>query len=339
MQKENEKNRIKWIDFIKGVGIFLVLVGHVSTNTYINSFIYMFHMPLFFIVSGYLSNINKKEYIKNKFIKLIIPYFIFAIVTYIYWFLIERHLRKQNIDILFPLKNIFLMKATADGYVFNIALWFLPCLFSVEMIFFCMNKMFKKFSTIIMMCISLAFSFFGIYKKSFINLNVRWLFAIDSAIMVMFFYCFGYLLKRYNILNKIRLSRISKVVIVVFGIIILIILSIFSNNGINVMNLYIRNYVIFIISPIVSFAIIYLLSLLLNESSFIMLGRHTLFIMCTHEPIKRIIIKFVSKLTKISDTGLRENTWSVLFLTVFLIICICLIEYIVKLIIVNTKKC
>ena len=50
------KPRENWIDWAKAIGILLVVMGHVDTKlTGANALIYAFHMPLFFVVSGYLS--------------------------------------------------------------------------------------------------------------------------------------------------------------------------------------------------------------------------------------------------------------------------------------------
>jgi fucose 4-O-acetylase-like acetyltransferase len=45
--------RIEWVDSLKGIGIFLVIAGHILEGA-IRSPIYLFHMPLFFLISGYL---------------------------------------------------------------------------------------------------------------------------------------------------------------------------------------------------------------------------------------------------------------------------------------------
>lgn len=47
------KGRIEYIDQTKGIGILLVLIGHCSLPL-VGKFIYMFHMPLFYILSGVL---------------------------------------------------------------------------------------------------------------------------------------------------------------------------------------------------------------------------------------------------------------------------------------------
>lgn len=54
------KQRIEWIDTIKGVGIILVLIGHCNIPN-INQYIYLFHMPLFYIISGYCWNVDKNR--------------------------------------------------------------------------------------------------------------------------------------------------------------------------------------------------------------------------------------------------------------------------------------
>lgn len=40
------------IDIAKGVGIFLVVYGHTIKGTEFRTFLYAFHMPLFFVISG-----------------------------------------------------------------------------------------------------------------------------------------------------------------------------------------------------------------------------------------------------------------------------------------------
>lgn len=97
---EITKQRIEWIDFAKGFTILLVVIGHLllgllQSNRFSNldnfylmkttSFIYTFHMPVFFALSGYFlkrvdDNKNLVNYIGNKFITLWIPYVVFTFV-------------------------------------------------------------------------------------------------------------------------------------------------------------------------------------------------------------------------------------------------------------------
>ena len=43
--------RVDWVDFLKFIGILVVILGHI--NFPLNGFIYTWHMPLFFMISGF----------------------------------------------------------------------------------------------------------------------------------------------------------------------------------------------------------------------------------------------------------------------------------------------
>lgn len=70
--------RQNWIDWAKAIGIYLVVVGHCTfTNTNIEGFIYTFHMPLFFLISGFLYKKEKLSitlYLKKLTNRLLVPY-------------------------------------------------------------------------------------------------------------------------------------------------------------------------------------------------------------------------------------------------------------------------
>jgi fucose 4-O-acetylase-like acetyltransferase len=100
-----ETKRIEYMDTLRGLAIFLMVMGHVlawiftdyqkafDTNIYSGllwKFIYAFHMPLFMFVSGYFFRVNLngnlfKEFCKfiyKKFVALLIP---FTTVGYLWW--------------------------------------------------------------------------------------------------------------------------------------------------------------------------------------------------------------------------------------------------------------
>lgn len=71
-----------WIDNLKVFGIFLVVLGHFTPNYKLDfsaQYLYQFHMPLFFIISGYLAKDYKstvKIILKKNCRRLLIPYFL-----------------------------------------------------------------------------------------------------------------------------------------------------------------------------------------------------------------------------------------------------------------------
>lgn len=73
------ENRNNYIAIAKALGIFLMVVGHSGCPTIICSFLYTFHMPLFFFFSGYffkaIKNMDSyKEFCKRKVLGLYLPY-------------------------------------------------------------------------------------------------------------------------------------------------------------------------------------------------------------------------------------------------------------------------
>ena len=77
--------RITYIDTAKGILILLMLLGHIWNDGFVHDFIYVFHMPAFFILSGMTS--SRKELSARGFgklllsrgQKLLIPYLCFEI--------------------------------------------------------------------------------------------------------------------------------------------------------------------------------------------------------------------------------------------------------------------
>lgn len=51
--------RMEWIDVAKGLGLVLTILGHLlysGTWSTLNKFIYSFHMPMYFILSGFVAH-------------------------------------------------------------------------------------------------------------------------------------------------------------------------------------------------------------------------------------------------------------------------------------------
>ena len=48
-----KQSRLDYMDLAKGIGILAVILGHVYKNTVFGTLLYSFHLPLFFLISGY----------------------------------------------------------------------------------------------------------------------------------------------------------------------------------------------------------------------------------------------------------------------------------------------
>lgn len=125
--------RIAELDYAKGIGIFLVVLGHTILlqetafieGQFIARWIYSFHMPLFFIISGIALGLKSSFHcnISNVTKRLLIPY-------------IERSLLYTVLLIIrnkYSWKSIFLERGYAAVTGRGIApLWFLATLFEAR---------------------------------------------------------------------------------------------------------------------------------------------------------------------------------------------------------------
>lgn len=76
------KRRLAYIDIAKGIGIFLVVLGHVRTSLYLHDAIFLFHMPLFFLLSGMVFKKDEEWWtcMKKKVRYLLLPYVFFMMM-------------------------------------------------------------------------------------------------------------------------------------------------------------------------------------------------------------------------------------------------------------------
>ena len=84
MKTDNNPVRQEFIDVAKGIGIISVVFAHLGLAT---RYLYLFHMPLFFFLSGMVfkpqtNQTNQTNFILSKVKSLLIPYFFFLIILY-----------------------------------------------------------------------------------------------------------------------------------------------------------------------------------------------------------------------------------------------------------------
>jgi len=179
------KQRINWIDWAKVFAIYLVVLGHLLSKTgregYIFNFIYSFHMPFFFFISGYLFTIKENNFrsvLKGSIRSLLVPYVLLNLIGN--FFLIPTWVLAKQ----WPLDQLFYF-ITADGRGEPGPTWFLVCLFQVRLLsYFIVRQTSVWRLLVVSFCILIAYLFpFHLYWR------------IDTVFMVIPFYIAGYELK------------------------------------------------------------------------------------------------------------------------------------------------
>lgn len=145
-----DSKRLKYFDMAKGIGVFLVLLGHLQGDSFFSlspyvlplcTWIFSFHMPLFFIISGMLINYKKdsdkemKTLITKRFKGIMIPYLWFSLF---YFLVVVFAYIKGTIRIETLLNQAWYVISL---YGMNV-LWFLPALFLGEILFLFIYKRF-----------------------------------------------------------------------------------------------------------------------------------------------------------------------------------------------------
>lgn len=247
-----KKQREKWVDYTKAFACILVVIGHLlqglnlasikwNINLYynLNKFMYIFHMPLFMCLSGYLYGktakiSSKKDYvnfIKKKIINLSIPYFVFYITHVLINIIFSSSVNspKNLQDILNILTNpippfwflyalifIFILIPIVE-YIFknnkrNI-LFFLTLIFLVN-IFIDI-----KIYAINVFCEFAVFFYLGTFIDKLENINyTKEKTLTNTIIFVILSLVYCYLL-RYNVVNSISIAVI-KFILAIYGIVV-----------------------------------------------------------------------------------------------------------------------
>lgn len=221
-------NRIEYYDIAKGIAICLVVIGHISSNSTLNSVIYSFHIPIFFMISGSLiynsNNKNKSLYeymiIKNN--SLLLPYALFSIL----YILINcfYNILNGSLNYKFILEDIY-RTLTLEGI--NV-LWFFPVLFSTSILLKIIIKIKKDSLKIIVTVLlyTLGLAMLLMVK----NLNIRFIYICPISFVIKTLIVFPFVIIGYIFLKERNNKRtLYKSVISISFIIVTIIISTMYN--------------------------------------------------------------------------------------------------------------
>jgi len=296
MEKRNEI-----YDIAKGIGIILVVIGHTGIPDYFSNWIYSFHMPLFFWISGTFykpeKNTNLLILLQRKFNSLIKPYIIFTIII-----LFLTHAINNN-------NNLF------DYFIINfkygwsgLALWFIPVLFITEVIYYLLNKYINKYIIYsLLICIALAY-LLSTYK---IHLPYK----LEVVCTSIVFYSLGYLLN-----NKIKFPWYYLLYFLFINILFTSLNSEKLDLAYNKLGMVIPTYIAAIsgILSIVLFSEYYikLKKNIWSSKILIFLGKNTFIILAFHQIIMMLIISLTSSRMSIVRHLIM---WGILFLLIYII--------------------
>jgi len=209
-------------------------MGHsVETTSLHHLFFFSFHMPIFFIISGFLFahsdsvTLCFREIAYKRFRSLFLPYFttmliVFLARCFIIFYSVATSFYSINHDLIYSITHGIdytyqIMLQSGLQMLLNLcygtgkeviqlysviypigALWFLPSLFSAIIIFYFFLKLFEKYSIAIQSIIIILLTFAGYMIGKHIFLP--W--SIDISLVSQTFMFSGYLMRKYMIFEK-----------------------------------------------------------------------------------------------------------------------------------------
>lgn len=205
-------NRLEYIDIAKGIAILLVIVGHTFTIWKIKvNWIFSFHMPLFFILSGFFFKENKKTEYKKLFSSLIIPYLFLNLFRLLLMYIANSsqiNFQRQILGIAYGNAFLKAQKLCLINVPIIGMTWFLLALFWCRIIYNELNKLAEKIR-VPMFWITVVLAVGSIQLSKFVCLP----FSVMPGITAMLFYHIGREIRQRNVFN-LKLSQISPVIII-----------------------------------------------------------------------------------------------------------------------------
>lgn len=190
------------MDYAKGIAIILVVAGHYypaqSPDLWqlLRAFIYRFHMPVFFFVSGFLflKELNKKPSFKDtvskKFMRLGWPFLVLTVLLFIIKLIAGSVVSLEHPVSFQAVLNAFILPLNS----LSPQLWFLQTIFII-FISYSFLRTILQFNHWVILLISLPVSFISITEY----------FSIDSVLRNLNYFCLGLIfakLSLHEIVNR-----------------------------------------------------------------------------------------------------------------------------------------
>lgn len=196
-----EKKRVEFFDLAKGFCILLVVLFHITEYYEIempaSDMIKSMRLPLYFFLSGcFFKTYNGiLDFLARKTNKLLIPFFFWFILTSLLIPLIFTRFELPLFSEVHSVKTV--LTGFYHGKFPNSAIWFLLCLFWVNVMFYLISIIAKEFKNTfaVIMGLSVLAGLMGVTLGTF---SIRIPFFIDAAFTSLPFFIFGYVMYRYS---------------------------------------------------------------------------------------------------------------------------------------------
>lgn len=189
--------RQQWIDVLRGIGIVFVVLGHVAPAPMAVDLVFMFHMPLFFLIGGWLhrESMPQADYLRSRAFGLLLPYICYLLIL---WPLeLRAAYPDQHWDAAFVahflLKPMLLGGPLLKGYA--AVFWFVTCYFLTQQLVHCLVRNYSRKVCLLLFCAMLLCAYLQAWW-----LPQRWLpWSAHTVLFAAPLYYLGYRAREFDI--------------------------------------------------------------------------------------------------------------------------------------------
>jgi fucose 4-O-acetylase-like acetyltransferase len=276
------KQRFLFIDQLRAFAIFLIIFEHNDHSSIFSEFSTSFSIPIFFILSAFVSkdieNVKFSSFLAKKIKRLLVPYFTLSFLLYLFWYFLGRHYGESVEYVYSTIKNligIFYAQGGPEFMNWGIPMWFLPALFITSFVDYFVSRVSFKLQIILALILSLS----GFFLFKLLGFHLPW--SIEIAFALYGFYFLGKILRKVDFIKFLSVKKFSIPTVLIFGAIHL--LS-FHYNG-RILYYYgdYGNFLLMYLNGIVGFIWVFTLFSIVPTSKIVVwVGQNTLPILAFH---------------------------------------------------------
>lgn len=285
-----DNGRIQWVDTAKALALFLVFLGHLLSMgspaaIELKKVIYSFHMPMYFILSGYVFKNNTSSfgvYCKSKFKRILLPTLILYLLTLPIYFMMGIDYSKVSVGYI--LEPVFYLYGRC---AYNAPVWFFICLFEVLLVVKVLRIKTNDSKKLLVVVIS---SLIVSYALNLLHWKYFTIFGLDKCVLGLLFFSIGIILKRCLHEKKLlSVALVSLPIWIVTGVII--------QPQVFMYGMKLGNFWLYIVSAVSGSLVFFALCTRVAKHEAIReYSKWTIFIICSHYILVTLFKIFNSKI-------------------------------------------
>ena len=254
-----------WIDWMKAIGITVIVFGHFGSRY--SNYAYVFSVPLFFLISGFLSKIEENHTVfwKKIWHNLIVPILIICTINYLYG--CARHYISPIEGFCPDTPLYFLAKLLLGVHKSVETLWFVYTLVILKIILQYLPKPWLH-CVLFAVCLATAFCI-NEYKLTLLGKSLYYTPCAITSVFVSYpFYMIGYWLRDLReAYNNYRAHSLSGYIFLIACALIVL----YCGHNRSVVCLYICRYgdniILFLLGGLAGSACVYIISKIIAQVS------------------------------------------------------------------------